>query len=144
LLRCLESHANKQRKYIVPLMSCSIDFYVRVFVRVYTSPMNVKRSASKQSYFYVCSGCESFHFQAVGQRFEEGNKKKYTPGVGPAAPPRCEECGRAFHMGGPIWTEPMHDPAFVGKLLEYIKKSTQKTFATHTRMLGMVTVIAEV
>ena len=37
MLQCIESHANRYGRYIVPLLSMSIDFYVRVFVRVYTS-----------------------------------------------------------------------------------------------------------
>ena len=33
LLQCLESHANRYGRYIQPLLSLSIDFYCRVFVR---------------------------------------------------------------------------------------------------------------
>jgi tRNA G26 N,N-dimethylase Trm1 len=46
LLGCMSSHAARHKKYIVPLLSLSIDFYVRVFVRVYTSAAIVKRSAA--------------------------------------------------------------------------------------------------
>merc|ERR550519_1567251 len=35
LLQCLESHANRYGRFIEPLLSLSIDFYCRVFVRVY-------------------------------------------------------------------------------------------------------------
>ena len=44
VLACLESHANRYHRYTVPLLSCSVDFYVRVFVRVFTSPALVKRT----------------------------------------------------------------------------------------------------
>ncbi len=44
MLSSLESHANRYRRYIVPLLSCSIDFYVRLFVTVHTSPKEVRRS----------------------------------------------------------------------------------------------------
>ena len=142
-MRCLESHANKLRKYIVPLISCSIDFYVRVFVRVYTSPLNVKRSASKHSYYYSCRGCETFHLQPVGTKIEQGNQKKYLPGTGPSIPQTCAECGRNHYMGGPIWSDPIHDQAFVAKLLENIKSSTEEDFATRERLVGMVTLISE-
>lgn len=37
LLASLEQHAARYKRYIVPVLSLSIDFYVRVFVRVYTS-----------------------------------------------------------------------------------------------------------
>ena len=45
VLSSLERHANRYHRYIVPLLSCSVDFYVRVFVVLYTSPAEVKRSA---------------------------------------------------------------------------------------------------
>ena len=44
VLASLESHANRYHRYIVPLLSCSVDFYVRLFVRVFTSAAEVKRS----------------------------------------------------------------------------------------------------
>jgi tRNA (guanine26-N2/guanine27-N2)-dimethyltransferase len=44
ILSSLESHANRYKRYIVPLLSCSIDFYMRVFAQVFTSPAQVKRS----------------------------------------------------------------------------------------------------
>ena len=50
------------------VISLSIDFYVRVFVRVYTSAEKVKDSASKQMYVYQSSGCDSFYTQPVGRK----------------------------------------------------------------------------
>lgn len=45
VLQQLQSSAGRYRRYIVPLVSCSIDFYLRVFVRVFTSPSQVKMAA---------------------------------------------------------------------------------------------------
>ncbi len=45
ILASIESHANRYKRYIVPVLSCSIDFYCRVFVLVYTSAYEVKKSA---------------------------------------------------------------------------------------------------
>ena len=39
-------------RYIVPLLSMHINFYVRLFVRVYTSPGEVKKSVTKLSHVY--------------------------------------------------------------------------------------------
>ena len=50
------------------MLSLSIDFYIRVFVRVYTSAEKVKDSASKQMYVYQSSGCDSFFTQPVGRK----------------------------------------------------------------------------
>ena len=63
LLFSLESHANRYKRYIKPLLSISVDFYVRVFVQVFTSPSEVKRSASKHCLVFLCTGCGTFHLQ---------------------------------------------------------------------------------
>ena len=63
ILSCIDSHANHYKRYIVPLVSISADFYIRVFVQVFTSAAEVKRSASKRSLVYHCIGCGSFFFQ---------------------------------------------------------------------------------
>lgn len=63
LLSSIESHANRYKRYIVPLLCISVDFYVRIFIQVFTSPSEVKRSPSKQSLVYHCVGCGSYHFQ---------------------------------------------------------------------------------
>lgn len=45
VLHSLDLHANCYQRYIVPLLSISADFYVRVFVRVFTGQAKVKSSA---------------------------------------------------------------------------------------------------
>lgn len=44
LLKCIESIANRYGKYIEPLLSVSVDFYIRVFVRVFVGPANCNLS----------------------------------------------------------------------------------------------------
>eukprot|EP00798_Chlamydomonas_sp_ICE-L_P005932 gene5932-33506_t len=56
------------KRYITPLLSLSIDFYIRIFVRVTTSPHIVKDSACKLAYLWQSSGCDSFHLQRVAQK----------------------------------------------------------------------------
>jgi tRNA(guanine-26,N2-N2) methyltransferase len=60
LLACVERVANKHKKYIVPLLSLHIDFYVRCFFRVYTQPAEVKLSACKLGYQLQCTSCPAF------------------------------------------------------------------------------------
>lgn len=43
LLHSVQSHASKYGRYIVPLVSLSIDFYVRIFIQVFTSPLETRR-----------------------------------------------------------------------------------------------------
>ena len=71
------------------MLSLSIDFYARVFVRVYTSPIEVKhmakyvhmhvRHGASQSCarrqtgtVYKCYGCDTFHLQPFGHEEARG------------------------------------------------------------------------
>ena len=45
VLQCVESHANRYGRYIIPLLSISADFYVRVFVRIFSGPAMCKRTS---------------------------------------------------------------------------------------------------
>lgn len=45
LLHSLDLRANCYQRYIVPLLCVSADFYIRVFVRVFTGQAKVKMSA---------------------------------------------------------------------------------------------------
>ena len=47
LLACIDSHAARHGRYITPLLSVHINFYVRVFVRLRSSKAAVKLSATK-------------------------------------------------------------------------------------------------
>lgn len=60
LLAAMERVANKHKKYIVPLLSMHIDFYVRCFFRVYTQPAEVKLSPCKLGYQLQCTHCPAF------------------------------------------------------------------------------------
>ena len=44
LLASASGIAGRYGRYIVPVLSLSIDFYMRVFFRIYSSPIQVKRA----------------------------------------------------------------------------------------------------
>nr|GEX48023.1 probable tRNA (guanine(26)-N(2))-dimethyltransferase 1 [Tanacetum cinerariifolium] len=67
LLACIESHAKCYKRYIVPVLSVKMDFYVSVFVRIYTSVGEKKNTPLKVSYVYQCVGCDSFHLQPLAR-----------------------------------------------------------------------------
>jgi tRNA (guanine26-N2/guanine27-N2)-dimethyltransferase len=67
VLACIQSHAARYKRYIIPFVSVSVDFYIRIFVQVFSSASKVRASASKLAYVYHCVGCESFHLQPVGK-----------------------------------------------------------------------------
>lgn len=148
LLRCIESHATRYGRYIKPLLSISVDFYIRVFVRVFTSPLECKRSSTKQSLFYQCTGCSSYSLQPLGILKPNPTEKnpsqfKYALPTVPSVNKQCDQCNGRYHMGGPIWTAPIHDFEFVDSLYELIQTEPYKNLETNPRIYGILSVIRE-
>ncbi|SAL98380.1 hypothetical protein [Absidia glauca] len=143
VLQMLQTSAGRYRRYIVPMMSCSIDFYIRVFVRVYTSPSEVKKAASKIGVIYECSGCHAFATQPLGKiNIRDNGSERHTPGSGPPVNNTCEHCGSLHNIGGPAWVAGLHNQTFLDKMLQHIH-ANEENYGTSTRMKGMVSVIQE-
>ncbi|CAL8462795.1 g2328 [Coccomyxa elongata] len=142
VLACIEAHANRYKRHIVPVLSLSIDFYVRIFVRVYTSPEVVKESATKQMYVWQSSGCDSFYTQRIARKFVNKNSTKYSPGAGPAVPEKCPETGSGFQMGGPMWAGPIHDPSWIQGLLDTMEAEKER-YSAFGKIRGLLTSASE-
>ncbi|XP_043653247.1 probable tRNA (guanine(26)-N(2))-dimethyltransferase [Drosophila teissieri] len=148
LLHCIESHANRYGKYIEPLLSISADFYIRIFVRVYVGQAQCKLSMSKQSWIYQCTGCETFTLQPLGitkpnPTASNPQQLKYGIPTGPAVNSQCEHCGHRHHLGGPIWSAPIHNPEFVQNLLKAVQESTLQSLGTQRRIVGVLSMVQE-
>ncbi|KAH6830312.1 hypothetical protein C2S53_007478 [Perilla frutescens var. hirtella] len=142
LLACIESHANRYKRYIVPVVSVKMDFYVRVFVRVYTSASAMKNTPLKLSYVYQCTGCDSFHLQSIGRTVTKNTSVRYLPGFGPAVAQDCSDCGKKYNMGGPIWSAPIHDMEWVTSILADVK-SMKDRYPAFDRISAVLTTISE-
>ncbi|KAJ4886321.1 putative tRNA (guanine(26)-N(2))-dimethyltransferase 2 [Raphanus sativus] len=142
LLASIESHANRYKRYIVPVLSVQIDFYVRVFVRVYTSASAMKNTPLKLSYVYQCIGCDSFHLQPVGRSLPKNNSVRYLPAIGPVVTQECNHCGKKFNMGGPIWSAPIHDQEWVTSILNSVK-SMKDRYPAYDRIFAVLTTVSE-
>jgi tRNA (guanine26-N2/guanine27-N2)-dimethyltransferase len=146
LLQSLEAAANKYGRHIVPMASFGIDFYVRVFVRVFDSKAEVKNSSLKIGSVYQSMGCPSFHVVPTG-KFEGKSYKPYAmKDIGTDG--KCSETGTAFKIGGPFWIAPIHDLEFVDeavKRVEDYKKYNQPhdPLPTSKRLHGMLTTVSE-
>uniref|UniRef100_A0A0B7ASN3 tRNA (guanine(26)-N(2))-dimethyltransferase n=1 Tax=Arion vulgaris TaxID=1028688 RepID=A0A0B7ASN3_9EUPU len=144
ILQCLDSHANRYSRYIVPLISLSVDFYFRVFVRVYTGQKQVKHSSTKRAMIFECVGCGAYMIQPMAEALPtkgEGNFK-FVPGSGPVAQQLCQHCHHKHRMGGPIWSAPIHDKEFVRRVINRVQAGSQ-TFHTADRIVGMLSVVLE-
>ena len=77
LLQTIETSALRYKRHIVPLVCCSIDYYVRVFVRVLEGPAaSIKDSIANRCMCHVCSGCGSFWPQPLGKISQSTKRKK--------------------------------------------------------------------
>lgn len=146
LLKCIESHANRYGRYIKPLLSISADFYIRVFVRIFTSSLACKTSCTRQSVVFQCTGCNSFTLQPLGvSKANEGkpNSVKFGIPTGPFVETNCQHCNHKHHMGGPLWSDAIHDINFVTSLLETVSSEAFTYLGTQKRIIGMLSVITE-
>jgi tRNA (guanine26-N2/guanine27-N2)-dimethyltransferase len=142
VLASLERSAARYQRHIVPLISLSMDFYVRMFVRVYTRPEEAKRSMMKLSHVYQCAGCGSLHFQPLGRCEGKGASVRYLPAHGPPVNRACDECGRDFKVLGPIWNKSLFDEEFIHKAMAELEKNSA-LFRTHKKVNGYLSVLSQ-
>ncbi|GMH73023.1 hypothetical protein TL16_g06072 [Triparma laevis f. inornata] len=148
LLQSLESQANKYGRHIVPIASFGIDFYIRVFVRVFDSKAEVKKSSLKIGYVYQSTGCPSFHVVPSGTF----TGKSYVPQVIKSdlvgVDGKCAETGKPFKVGGPFWTAPIHDLEVVDKAVKRVENprdygQNHDPLPTSKRLHGLLTTVSE-
>ncbi|KAJ5774664.1 tRNA (guanine(26)-N(2))-dimethyltransferase [Penicillium paradoxum] len=149
ILNSLAASASKYGVAIEPLLSLSIDFYARVFVRVHRSPAQVKFNSGNTMLVYSCdAGCGAWSTQTVGinkSKLDRKGNPIYHHGVakGPSAGPHCEHCGSKTHLAGPMWGGPLHNPHFIQKILDMLPGADTDTYQTTARIEGMLTTALE-
>ncbi|ROT76808.1 hypothetical protein C7M84_004623 [Penaeus vannamei] len=127
VLQCIESHANRYGRHIVPLLSMSADFYVRVVVQVFTSQFKCKESFSKVSWLYQCVGCETTTLQPLGRVVVNGKSVKYQLSPGPAI---IWDIVRAWEKSNPANKEKMA-PDRPGRRILEKNSETEINFEIH-------------
>ncbi|KAM0787302.1 hypothetical protein ACM66B_007078 [Microbotryomycetes sp. NB124-2] len=145
VLNALAQTAARYGRHIEPLLSLSIDFYVRLFVKIDTSKIEVKALPSKTSLLYYCHSCQTPTFQPFGRVNERKNPKNgavnytYHSPSGPPVGEHCANCGGRHSIGGPMWSGPIHKKSFIDDMLEIVAEDREK-FKTAPRIEGMLTV----
>ena len=71
----------------------------------------------------------------VGKSVEAGNSKKYNPASGPPVGKTCTQCGHNFKIGGPVWSDPIHDTKFLADLQTEVTNE-KESYATYDRING--------
>ncbi|EEB05862.1 N2,N2-dimethylguanosine tRNA methyltransferase [Schizosaccharomyces japonicus yFS275] len=145
LLYAIAMAAAKYGRAIVPLLSLSIDFYFRVFVRVEVRPARVKLLQSQSMLVYHCSGCGSYATQYMGRTAPAKipGTLKYTNASGPPVGESCAHCNHRHHIGGPLWGGPLHDKTFVQNMRKLAETLDPEVYGTKRRVLGMLAVADE-
>lgn len=149
IINAIATSAAKYSLSVEPLLSLSIDYYVRVFVRVYRSPAEVKFLSSNTMLVYNCdSGCGAWTTQSlvniktkVGKK--EQNIQQHVIAQAPVASTHCEHCGTKTHMAGPMWAGPLHNPHFIHRILNMLPGADRGVYKTVDRIEGMLTTALE-
>lgn len=149
ILHAIATSAARYGLAMEPLLSLSIDFYARVFVRIRKCPADVKYLAGKTMMVYNCdTGCGAWTTQMVGRnKLVEGKKGahhwKHIYGLGPSAGETCQHCGSKTHIAGPMYAGPIHDPEFIRRVLDGLPSVSKDTYHTTTRIEGMLNLAME-
>ncbi|MCJ1474412.1 RNA methyltransferase tRNA(m5U54)methyltransferase [Lambiella insularis] len=144
ILHAIATSAARYGMAIEPLLSLSIDFYARVFVRLRRSAIEAKFLAGKTMLVYNCDqGCGAWTTQLLANNKAMKDRKnnavyKYVVGQGPSASPHCAHCGFKTHIAGPMWGGPLHNPYFIERILDEIPTLSKDTYATLPRIEGML------
>ena len=142
ILHSIAASAARYGIVIEPLLSLSVDFYARLFVRVRKSAADVKFLAGKTMLVYSCDhGCGAWTTQFIGRHMRHKNSDtnwKYSIAQGPSVGQLCEHCGSKMHLAGPMWGGPLHNPAFIEKMLDDLENVEEEIYQTKPRIEGML------
>jgi len=145
VLHAIETAAAKYGLAMEPLVSLSIDFYVRVFVRIKRSPSAVKFQGGKNMVVYNCdSGCGAWTTQLLMINKAAENKKgsgifyKHGFAKAPTTGKSCEHCGSTMHLAGPMYAGRIQSPAFIQRVLAELEDATPEVYGTTDRIRGML------
>lgn len=145
ILHAIETSAAKYGLAMEPLLSLSIDYYTRLFVKIRKSPARVKFQGGKTMITYNCDhGCGAWSTQYIMRNKSAVNKKgdgmfyKHGLAAGPNVDSTCEHCGSTMHVGGPMYGGRMHSPAFIRSILDELPEADTSIYGTTERIRGML------
>ncbi|ORY62918.1 S-adenosyl-L-methionine-dependent methyltransferase [Pseudomassariella vexata] len=150
IINALATSAARHGLAIEPLLSLSIDYYVRIFVRVKKSPASVKFLAGKTMIVYSCDqGCGAWETQMLLRNRKVPNNKgsgmfyKHGLSMGPTSDQFCQHCGSKMHLSGPMYAGPLHSADFIKSILDELPNASKEVYGTTTRIAGMLNTALE-
>ena len=88
LLYAINQSANRYQRVMIPMMSISVDFYIRVFVQIIHYPNLAKDSIVTSGLVLQCQSCPAYYLQPFGRVCKSKNLPTTFD-----APRECSECG---------------------------------------------------
>ena len=143
VLSFIDQVASRHKKYIKPLLSVQVDFYLRVFIQVFSKASESKLCATKQSYMFRCHNCFSFTESPVLNHIVKGNSQKFQTNFLLPENVDCSCCTGKMHLHGPLWNKSMHENSFIASVIDFCKKEDVK-LGTKDRIIGVLSVAKEV
>ncbi|KAL2266951.1 hypothetical protein VTJ83DRAFT_4228 [Remersonia thermophila] len=150
ILHAVETSAARYGLAMEPLLSLSVDFYTRVFVRIRKSPITVKFQGGKNMVVYSCGqGCGSWTTQLLMRNKAAPNKKgsgffyKHGFARAPTAPDKCEHCGSTMHLAGPMYAGRIHSNDFIQRVLAEAEEASPEVYGTKERIRGVLNTALE-
>ena len=119
--------ANEQQKSITPLLCVQKNFYLRIFVRVDNKKKACWSSIEKTGVISYCTQCPNSYVERYGH-FDE-KKKTYVPNRVQLHSLKCDLCGGAWVMNGPLWLDPINNLEFMKNLndnFDAVKRQDKK------------------
>ncbi|OAG29296.1 tRNA (guanine26-N2/guanine27-N2)-dimethyltransferase [Nematocida displodere] len=113
ILSYLSRIASKYGREIEPVVSLSMDFFIRVFVIVRSGKSQSREVCLNNTMFYLC--CCLNQAELPQFRKEDGYFKHAR---GPSGV--CRVCDRKMSLYGPFWNKPLHSREFVTNVIERI------------------------
>ena len=142
VLKSVTDSASRYKKAIVPLLCVSIDFYIRLFVRVESSAVLAKDACANTGLCFLCTRCKWYAFQPFATK---NVKCKYFPAT-LSVSKECPECEHDLQISGPVYLGPIHDKPFINNLVtELNNKESKLKFdpVISKRILGILTALTE-
>lgn len=145
ILHAVATSAARYGLAIEPLLSLSIDYYVRIFVKIRRSPAQVKFLAGKTMVVYNCdNGCGAWETQLLARNKKAANKSgkgtfyKHGSALAPTTGLNCTHCDSKLHLAGPMYAGPLHSSDFIQKILDDLPKASDDVYGTKSRIEGML------
>ncbi|KAF4587366.1 N2,N2-dimethylguanosine tRNA methyltransferase [Ophiocordyceps camponoti-floridani] len=150
VLHAVAASGAKYGLAIEPLLSLSIDFYSKMFIRVTRRQQNVKFNANRTMLVYSCDqGCGAWETQPMLRSRPAPNKKgsgsfyKHGMAMGPTTDRLCRYCGLKMHVSGPMFAGRLHSPDFVQRILDEMPDAAPDVYGTLPRLEGMLRIVLE-